>query len=106
MAPELFTEGGVHSFYTDFWSLGCVLYELAAGRPPFTSNSLKDLINIILEGELPLPVEGVAMSGEFQDLLRRLLEKDPTKRINWEEIRGHAFWNEFQFTKRTFPQQT
>ena len=105
MAPELFAEGGVHSFYTDFWSLGCVLYELAAGRPPFTSNSLKDLITIILENDVPLPIEGVGMSQDFNDLVRKLLEKDPTKRINWEEIRTHPFWREHQFTKRTYPKQ-
>ena len=34
MAPELFGEGGVHSFASDLWALGCVMYECAAGRPP------------------------------------------------------------------------
>lgn len=113
MAPELFTDSGVHSFYSDFWSLGCVLYEMAAGKPPFASDSLKDLINMIVEGEAPLPIEGgVVMSGEFVDLLRKMLEKDPTKRINWEELKGHDFWKigaggePLEFTKRTYPPQT
>ena len=48
MAPELFQEGGVYSFASDFWSLGCVLYELATGKPPFSANGLKELINEIL----------------------------------------------------------
>lgn len=60
MAPELFHDQGVHSFYSDFWSLGCILFELAAGKPPFSSNSLKDLIAMIVEGESPLPVEGTS----------------------------------------------
>jgi len=106
MAPELFHDQGVHSFYSDFWSLGCILFELASGKPPFSSNSLKDLITMVVEGDCPLPVEGT--SNDFNDLLRRMLEKDPIKRINWEEIRTHPFWGNggLEITKRIYPQQT
>ena len=81
MAPELFHDSGVHSYFSDFWSLGCVLFELAAGKPPFSSNSLKELITQIVDGEAPLPISTeFTYSGEFNDLLKKLLEKDPTKR--------------------------
>lgn len=86
MAPELFSDNGVHSFFSDFWALGCVMYEMATGKPPFSSNSLKDLIKNICENEY-VPLEG--FSDEFNDLVKRLLEKDPIKRINWEEIKAH-----------------
>ena len=40
MAPELFQVGAVYSFASDLWALGCILYELAMGNPPFVSSSL------------------------------------------------------------------
>ncbi len=39
MAPELFSTKGVHSFASDFWALGCMLYELRRGILPFGSLS-------------------------------------------------------------------
>ena len=44
MAPELFQDDGVHSFQSDMWSLGCIIYEMSAGRPPFVSKSLEELL--------------------------------------------------------------
>eukprot|EP00249_Psilotum_nudum_P026310 c32079_g1_i1 orf=3-185(-) len=48
MAPELFEEGGVHSFASDLWALGCVMYECFAGNPPFVSSSFTQLVKSIL----------------------------------------------------------
>lgn len=48
MAPELFQDGGVYSFYSDFWSLGCVLCELATGHPPFVATYFNELAKLIL----------------------------------------------------------
>lgn len=31
MAPELFHDGGVYSFQSDLWALGCIAYELCCG---------------------------------------------------------------------------
>lgn len=90
MAPELFADDGVYSFYSDLWALGCVLFEMATGKPPYSATGLKDLIQQICEGDAPPRVEG--FSPAFNDLLSRLLEKDPVKRIYWEHLRKHPFW--------------
>ncbi|CAM6127262.1 unnamed protein product [Calypogeia fissa] len=90
MAPELFQEGGVHSFGSDLWALGCVMYECFAGRPPFVSNSFTQLVNSILN-DSPPPLRGNP-TRDFENLVRRLLVKDPSKRIQWAELRDHAFW--------------
>ncbi len=72
MAPELFQDEGVHSFASDLWALGCVLYEMATGKPPFVSASLNELIGLILNSDTP-KVE--KFSSEFNDLLAGLLDK-------------------------------
>jgi serine/threonine-protein kinase ULK4 len=70
MAPELFQDNGVYSYYSDFWSLGCMLMEMATGKPPFYSSSLKELISKIMTEEIK-PVDGFTV--EFNDLLMKLL---------------------------------
>lgn len=89
MAPELFQEDGVHSYYSDFWSLGCLLYELLSGNPPYMSNSFQELVEKILNDPfLPLP----DISAEFNALLKDLLQKDCSKRISWEELVKSPLW--------------
>lgn len=90
MAPELFQEGSVHSFGSDLWALGCVMYECYAGRPPFVSSSFTQLVNSIISDPMP-PLWGNP-SPEFEDLVSRLLVKDPVERIQWDELRNHPFW--------------
>jgi serine/threonine-protein kinase ULK4 len=90
MAPELFQEGGVHSFASDLWAVGCVLYECFTGQPPFVSSSFTQLVNAILES--PLPPLPSSASPPFADLVHRLLVKDPAHRISWPELRQHPFW--------------
>eukprot|EP00850_Spirogloea_muscicola_P016313 SM000131S26743 [mRNA] locus=s131:273587:278222:+ [translate_table: standard] len=90
MAPELLKEGGVHSFSSDLWGLGCVMYECYAGRPPFYSSSLTQLVSSVLTEE-PAPLPGKP-TAHFQDLVLRLLAKNPANRIQWGDVLRHPFW--------------
>lgn len=101
MAPELF-QNGIYSTASDFWALGCILYELATGTPPFVHKNFDELVEAILNGTVdaalltfvePLkPVEH--FSTEFNNLLQGLLEKNPADRLTWSELREHEFWKE------------
>ncbi|XP_048235424.1 serine/threonine-protein kinase RUNKEL [Ricinus communis] len=90
MAPELFEDGGVHSYASDFWALGCVLYECYSGRPPFVGREFTQLVKSILSDPTP-PLPGNP-SRPFANLINSLLVKDPAERIQWNELCGHAFW--------------
>lgn len=92
MAPEMFTQEGVHSYETDLWALGCVLYECATGRPPFTSTSLTSLIEQIL-GHEPAPLPS-SCSMSFKNLVFGLLNKRPHARLTWDQVIRHEFWAE------------
>ena len=108
MAPELFRADGVHSYASDAWALGCVLYECAAGAPPFVSASLTELMEMILNDEPDFSVlenrenrdvddvddKTGPLSASFLDLVRGLLRKDPARRLAWDEMLAHAFWSE------------
>lgn len=102
MAPELFQDGGVHSFASDFWALGCVLYECYVGQPPFIGKEFTQLVNSVLSD--PTPSLPGTPSRPFVNLINSLLIKDPAERIQWTEICGHAFWRT-KFTMLQLPPQ-
>ncbi|OEL26495.1 Serine/threonine-protein kinase RUNKEL [Dichanthelium oligosanthes] len=90
MAPELFREEGVHSYASDFWALGCVLYECYTGRPPFVGREFTQLVkSIISDPTPPLPDNP---SRSLQNLIDCLLMKDPAERLQWSELCEHNFW--------------
>ena len=101
MAPELFNDEGVYSFQSDMWALGCVMYEMATGLPPFKASGLQQLITEIQTKPYE-PINGA--TALFSDLLSRLLEKDPVKRISWEHLRKHPFWTK-EINVRKLPRQ-
>ncbi|XP_056376573.1 serine/threonine-protein kinase ULK4 isoform X2 [Hyla sarda] len=94
-APEII-KGADFSISSDFWSFGCILYEMFTGRPPFFSESFSELIEKIVNEDFSLPrgPSSAKPSPEFQSLLLGLLQKDPLKRFTWTELLSHSFWKD------------
>ncbi|XP_078269908.1 serine/threonine-protein kinase ULK4 isoform X2 [Rhinoraja longicauda] len=95
MAPEVL-KGEDCSPVSDLWSLGCVLYEMFTGKPPFFSENLSELMEMILHEDPPAPKPqgptGQKPSAEFLSLIEDLLQKEPSKRVKWSCLLEHPFW--------------
>ena len=87
MPPELCVvrHGEVSGRAADVWSMGATLYCLRFGKIPFEKEGLLELYDSIRNDELKLDNNDV--EEPFKDLIFKLLEKDPQKRITMDEIR-------------------
>jgi hypothetical protein len=93
LAPEMIKKAG-HGKAMDWYLLGVVLYEMVTGIPPFYAETKEELFHNIQHTELKVPD---TLSSELQDLLHRLLEKDPNKRIVVDEIKAHRWFKDMNW---------
>ena len=81
MSPEQ-VRGESADHRSDIFSLGCVLYEMIAGRRPFQRDtSVETMTAILREEPLSISDSGVAIDPEMEEILTRCLEKDPARRF-------------------------
>ncbi|KAL6903600.1 hypothetical protein ACP4OV_004413 [Aristida adscensionis] len=87
VAPEIIAGRG-HDFAVDWWGLGVVLYEMLYGRTPFRGLNRKETFYRVLTKQPEL----VGEKTPLRDLIARLLEKDPDKRIGARGVKAHPFF--------------
>ena len=86
MPPELCVakHGHVSGRAADIWSMGVTLYCLRYGRIPFEKTGLLEMYESIRGDGFSLSEE---QNPQFKDLMCKILEKDPDRRIKMEELR-------------------
>mmetsp|Transcript_22916 Transcript_22916/g.35252 ORF Transcript_22916/g.35252 Transcript_22916/m.35252 type:complete len:233 (-) Transcript_22916:1467-2165(-) len=80
---------------SDVWSLGCVLYEMIALKPPFQANDMQSLFKKITRGMFPPIPEH--FSTEMRQILSIMLQVNPTKRASCSDLISHPI-----FKKRAY----
>lgn len=93
IAPEVLAKRG-HSYEVDIWSIGCILYTLLVGKPPFETNSLRDTYAKIRRGDYYLPTSRVSPAAK--NLISKMLQVEPNIRPTARQILQHEFLTQGQ----------
>ncbi|EFA12336.2 Ovarian-specific serine/threonine-protein kinase Lok-like Protein [Tribolium castaneum] len=75
---------------TDIWSMGITLYAFVYGQVPFYDNNIIGLYSKIRHEPVRFP-DSPAIPEQLKDLIRKMLVKDPSKRITLPEIKEHPW---------------
>lgn len=105
IAPEVLSSKIGHSYEVDIWSLGVILYTLLIGKPPFETSDVKKTYDKIKKNDYCFP-ENIVISNSAKNLIKRILENEPSKRITLEEIEHHEFLNQGNIIPKVLPTAT
>ncbi|BGP31666.1 hypothetical protein JCM10296v2_003440 [Rhodotorula toruloides] len=101
VAPEVLLDVG-YSYPADWWSLGVLLFEMCFGWSPFYCESRIEEYERILGMEIKIPSRK-GYGPELKDLLLKLLERDPEKRLgstgDASSIKAHPFFSPIDWDK-------
>ena len=106
-SPELLEKGSKPTEVSDMWAIGCILYILVTGTHPFdpmgcsTDDEMAENIRKAKNGQYVIFDERVkVLSDSCVELMKALLQSDPSKRMTSDEFRRHpwaqglsASWN-------------
>lgn len=93
LAPEMLKKTG-HGKAMDWYLVGVIIYEMVVGIPPFFAETKEELFNNIEHATVRFPSQ---ISANLKDLLSKLFEKDPTKRIKEEAIKTHKWFKDINW---------
>ena len=82
-SPEVWSEKP-YDYKSDLWSVGCIVYEMCAQKPPFRAQSLEMLYKTVIKGVFE-PIPNV-YSKELHLMVASLLQTDPKKRPSCDGI--------------------
>ena len=90
MAPEIVGSEN-YDYSVDIWSLGILLYEMLFGHSPFNGKDTNNIILNIKSHELNYDDTNKKISNSCKDLIQKLLNMNPQKRLKIKDILEHPF---------------
>jgi serum/glucocorticoid-regulated kinase 2 len=89
--------GHKHTRLVDFYTLGCLVYEIIVGYPPFYSRNPSQLREKMLYETLKFPKD---ISQNAKDLIQWLVNQDPEQRPKeFSEVKNHIFFENLHWGK-------
>lgn len=96
-APEVL-RGEEYGFKSDWWSLGCVMFDLLTGDPPFTGKTHLQIMNKVQREKPKYPPQ---VMPDGRQLMMKLLEKSVSKRMDidqdWVKFQKMGFFKYYKF---------
>ncbi|KAL4484933.1 hypothetical protein ABPG74_020110 [Tetrahymena malaccensis] len=89
-APEMIEGKKYESPQVDIWSSGVILFALLCGYLPFEDEDTRKLYDKILKGKYSIPSH---VSPDARDLIEKILSVDPDKRMKFDQIKAHKWFN-------------
>ena len=108
IAPEILLDKGYTGYKVDMWCAGVCLYAMLIGSVPFKASTFSALQDLIIKGEYDFKFQTNAntkqmqnpkaattlLSESVQDLIAKLLQTDPNKRLSAVETLNHPWLNQ------------
>ncbi|KAI9726984.1 MAG: serine/threonine protein kinase, AGC [Chrysothrix sp. TS-e1954] len=100
LAPETIRNTG-HGNPVDWWAFGILIYEFIVGQPPFWDQNPMKIYEQIVQGKIQFPT---AMSVDAKDIISKLLEVNPSKRLGNQragaaDVKKHSWFKDIEWDK-------
>ena len=94
-SPEVIRGQPYRGDKADIWSCGVILFAMLAGSLPFDSvgDNWRDVVHVVLDCDYQIPGH---LSPEAQDLIWRILQPDPKKRISIRQMWSHPLIKKYE----------